>query len=167
MMCQKCNKNEVTFHYTQNINGKVTEMYLCENCSKQSKTSNFDFDLPFSISDIFSSLSGYSSKSEIHKQTICQSCNSSYNRFKQTGKIGCSECYQTFKSQIIPIIQSIHGDTEHVGKIPKNIEIKLKIKNEIKTLRSELSKSIEIEDYEKAAQIRDQIRELEKNMNNE
>jgi len=92
--------------------------------------------LPFSIKDIFSSLS-YSNKNDDFiniNQLICPKCNSTYKRFREVGRLGCSECYSTFENQLAPIIQKIHGYNEHIGKVPKKSGAKLRIKNEIKKL---------------------------------
>ena len=43
MLCQKCNKNEANTYYSQIINGKKTEMYLCPQCAKEMSVGNFSF----------------------------------------------------------------------------------------------------------------------------
>ena len=35
MKCENCGKNEVTFVYQSNINGKVTEKHLCSECAEK------------------------------------------------------------------------------------------------------------------------------------
>ena len=167
MLCEKCKKNQAIVHYTEIINGKKREVNLCNECASQEKEMNFNFDLPFSIKDIFSSLS-YANKSDDFinaKQVTCPKCNSSYKRFRDIGRLGCNECYLTFKDQLIPMIQKIHGSTEHIGKVPKKAGAKLRIKNKIKNLRTELNKAIQTEEFEKAAQIRDKIKSLELDIN--
>ena len=99
------------------------------------------------------------------KQVTCPKCNSTYKRFRDIGRLGCNECYLTFKEQVVPMIQKIHGYTDHIGKVPKKSGAKLRIKNKIKGLRIELNKSIQTENFEKAAKIRDEIRSLERYIN--
>jgi len=36
MKCQECGKNEVSFHYSSNVNGSVTETHLCSDCAAKS-----------------------------------------------------------------------------------------------------------------------------------
>lgn len=169
MLCDKCNKNEAIVHYTEIINEKKREVHLCNECASNEKgiNFNFDFDLPFSIKDIFSSLS-YTTKSDEFintKQLTCPKCNSTYKNFRDTGRLGCDQCYLTFKEQVVPIIQKIHGYTDHIGKVPKKSGAKLRMKNKIRGLRIELNKCIQTEEFEKAAQIRDEIKSLERDIN--
>ena len=35
MKCENCGKNEVTFVYQSNINGKITEKHLCSECAEK------------------------------------------------------------------------------------------------------------------------------------
>ena len=50
----------------------------------------------------------------------CSVCNTSFEDYKKTGKLGCSRCYSTFEKQLKPIIEGIYGYSEHIGKFPKN-----------------------------------------------
>lgn len=33
MKCERCGKNEATFYFKSNINGKITEQHLCAGCA--------------------------------------------------------------------------------------------------------------------------------------
>lgn len=35
MRCDRCGKNEATFYYKSNINGKVTQVHLCHQCAEE------------------------------------------------------------------------------------------------------------------------------------
>lgn len=35
MKCDRCGKNDATFYYKSNINGRVTETHLCQDCARQ------------------------------------------------------------------------------------------------------------------------------------
>jgi len=50
MKCQNCGKNEVNFHYSSNINGCVTEKHLCSDCAAQS---GYDVQRIFDIENAF------------------------------------------------------------------------------------------------------------------
>ncbi|MDR1773870.1 MAG: UvrB/UvrC motif-containing protein [Clostridioides sp.] len=166
MLCQKCNKNNATIYYKENINGEEKEMYLCEECAKNHTPAMIDLFLPFSIGDIFTN-------KKLKKENIddkafkCPNCGMSYSEFEKTGKLGCCECYNTFREQLTPIIQKFQGNSEHIGKVPNNSYKKLSIRNQIKSLKKELSNEIEKENYENAAILRDKIKAMENDMNNE
>ena len=91
----------------------------------------------------------------------CKGCGSSFEEIANTGKVGCAECYRTFYNRLIPSIQRIHGNTTHTGKIASSAGIEAKRENELEKAREELKKAIQEQAFEKAAELRDRIKELE------
>ncbi|NLP45984.1 MAG: hypothetical protein GX347_02930 [Epulopiscium sp.] len=91
----------------------------------------------------------------------CPSCKMTYDEFKKTGKLGCENCYQVFEHYLYSLIKRMHGNTNHTGKLPQRAATDLKLERKIRELKKELKTAIEEEAYEKAAQLRDQIRALE------
>ena len=92
----------------------------------------------------------------------CQCCGSSFEDIAKTGKVGCAECYDVFYEELLPSIQRIHGRTAHTGKLAHAAGTEVKVRNEIAKYRSELEKAIKAQEFEKAAELRDKIKELEK-----
>lgn len=168
MICEKCKEKQATIHYAEIKNGKKRVINLCEECANKENgiNINMDFEMPFSMKDIFSSIMEMGVNKEISKAEaiVCSECNSSYNRFKDKGRLGCHKCYDEFQNQLIPLIKRIQGSTEHLGKVPKRVGGPLKIKSEIKRLRIELNKYVANEEFEKAATLRDKIKDLEKEL---
>ncbi|SHK21301.1 UvrB/UvrC motif-containing protein [Tepidibacter formicigenes] len=166
MICEKCNQKEATIHLTEIINGKKREIHICEDCANKEKSMSFnmDFDTPFSMKDILSSVIDMGINNDFYKveEVICSECKGSYRRFKNIGRLGCNKCYDTFKEQLTPVIKRIQGSTDHIGKVPKKIGGSLRIKNEIKRLKKELNEAVGKEEFERAAKLRDKIKELEK-----
>lgn len=93
----------------------------------------------------------------------CSVCNTSFEDYKNTGKLGCSKCYSTFEKQLKPIIESIYGYSEHIGKFPKNEFKDVQAIREVEHLKEQLNIAIQEEEYEQAAKLRDEILELEAN----
>jgi protein arginine kinase activator len=85
----------------------------------------------------------------------------SYEDFQRTGKLGCDQCFDTFRDQLEPVLKRVHGNVEHNGKIPSSVSASIKASREIIKLKEQLNKAIQGEDYEKAAVIRDRIKALE------
>ena len=159
MLCDSCGKNEANFHYTKIINGKVKEEHLCKECTFV----NYDFDLdkPFSMDKFFTSL--IENKAEIkdnEDELKCDNCALDYSQFKERGEFGCSKCYLSFKGRVEPLIRSLHGHNVHRGKIPKSSEKKVFLKREEKDLKEELEDSIKKEEFERAAVIRDRLKDV-------
>lgn len=82
-------------------------------------------------------------------------------RFQTSGKLGCSECYKVFRGPVTETLRQIHPSTVHVGKIPSKSGEELKLKRKYETLKQELSAAVKNEDYETAAKLHKQIREIE------
>lgn len=156
MLCEKCHKNNATIKIVKNINGNITEQYLCQSCANSQELGFHDFtkDNPFnSLFNIFSPA--------ITSDYLCPECNTSYKEFKQTGKLGCGECFIKFENYLDEVFKNFHGSTTHTGKIPKRCGEHLKIKKQKENLKALLNKAILDENYEEAARIRDEIRGME------
>ncbi len=80
--------------------------------------------------------------------------------------MGCQECYKYFGNELRPVIRKIQGSTAHSGKIPKRSGSDLARKRQIAQYKSELMRAIETEAFERAAELRDKIKELEQGNGN-
>ena len=165
MLCQICNKNNATVHYTKIINGDVEELHLCDECARNNN--EFEFDTTFSfhklLTGLIDSIQGGTVKEEID-DIVCDTCGLGYSRFKQTGKFGCPNCYDSFKVKLLPLVKGIHGHNKHIGKIPKRANKDIAKRKKIEKLRIELDKLVCKEAFEDAAVLRDKIKELEKEL---
>jgi protein arginine kinase activator len=92
---------------------------------------------------------------------VCPRCGLQYSSFKETGRLGCSECYKAFQNQLKPLLRRIHGDTRHRGKSPMRGGAAGAPQRHVQRLHDELQRAVEREDFERAAQIRDEIRRFE------
>jgi protein arginine kinase activator len=91
----------------------------------------------------------------------CASCGMTYSEFNRTGKFGCPDCYESFKEEITPLMRRIHGHSKHAGKVPNRGSGVFRTVTQIKRLRQHLQKLVREEQYEQAAQVRDEIRALQ------
>lgn len=160
MLCDNCNDNEATIHYTEIINGKLIELHLCTSCAQKKgfESLSSHYSLANFISGLTEIDAQISSSKKVEK--VCKFCNMTYNDFKRLGLLGCSECYETFSKQIEQLLRKIHGTVYHAGKMPQKISKIVTSKKKIMELKEELRKAIALEEYEKAAKIRDKIKEL-------
>ena len=162
MLCQQCQKRVANVYFKQTINGKKVEMYLCEQCAEEKGHTSF---MPqFNLGDFFWGLTGLGSSGYLKTAgqppvERCDVCGMSFEDFRETGKFGCGNCYRTFRNRLVPILRRVHGNVEHKGKIPgQPADNTLR---EIQNLKNKLEEAILNEEYEKAAVLRDKIRELE------
>ena len=152
MLCTNCKKENAVFFYQQNINGNSTSVALCKNCSKKfnSPSENFGFFEPF-----------FGSPSKNHAENkVCNLCGLSFGDIKKLGKVGCPECYKTFKDELSVIIKQIHGGAKHCGSPSNTFEEKNDGITQVELLQKQLENAIKDERYEEAATLRDKIKEL-------
>lgn len=168
MICEVCKQREATVHITKIINGNKHEINMCETCAKQNEgfnlTGQIEFGSPFSFQNILSGIMEYVNQpSQVARNSklSCENCGTTYEDFKRTGRLGCSECYERFSNTLTPIIKRVQGNIEHVGKIPKKSGKDIMEKKRLLKLKEDLQKAITAEEYEKAAEIRDLIRSLQ------
>lgn len=168
MYCEECKQRPATVHFTQMYNGKKVEVHLCEACAAQKGAFMFDVANNFSIPNLLGSLFGSNFnlpdiKTQLPVRT-CPNCGMSLNDIRNTGRLGCSECYAAFEKELEPTLRRVHGNSEHVGKVPARGGKKVMEKKKIETLKQQLQQAVVAEDYEKAAEIRDTIKEIEKKL---
>lgn len=167
MLCDKCKKNQASVRVQQSVNGKKTEINICHECAYIDDQLNLDnlFQglmgslLAQGIKDAKLAAKGQPGK--MLDEPECKACGMTYREFREKGRLGCVECYTTFRGNLAPIFNSIQTNSEHKGKIPLRSRAKLKAEREIDTLTSELKSLVEQEEYEKAAALRDKIRLLQ------
>ncbi|CAM3090120.1 UvrB/UvrC motif-containing protein [Paenibacillus sediminis] len=168
MLCQECEKRPATLHFTKIINGVKTEFHLCETCAREKGDIIPGTAGGFSIHNLLSGLLDFDptnkgpNSAKAAPMIRCEECGMTYAQFSKIGRFGCSSCYKYFNGKLDPLLKRVHGNTVHVGKIPKRAGGHIKVKRRIDDLKQELQYSIIQEEFEKAAQLRDQIRELEK-----
>lgn len=168
MLCDICHKNAANVHITRIVNGEKKEMHVCENCAKEvdgfSINGDVEFISPFSFQNILSGLMDYMGTVHSDAKSIeltCGNCGTTYREFKESGLLGCSECYKNFSSMVEPVIRRVQGNVKHSGKIPKKSGEKLIKQRKVKALKEELKKAVDGEEYEKAAKLRDEIKKFQ------
>ena len=159
MLCQRCNKNEATIHITEVSNSKHRENHLCEQCAEADGSV---IKNPVTINQLLSSfIMAHSGATELAELT-CSECGVSFLEFRQHGLLGCPNDYKVFSQPLDSLLTSIHGqDTHHVGKVPSRGSAQQKKNMELLRLRRDLTQAVEAEKYEKAAQLRDLIKEIQ------
>ncbi|GBD94379.1 UvrB/uvrC motif protein [bacterium BMS3Abin05] len=161
MLCQKCLKKQATVKIAQIISGKQKEIYLCEECALSMGFDNAMKQLPKLFNNLMLDVSEKDlAITERHPSIMkCPSCGATWDEFKRTGLLGCDKCYDVFHDQIVKVLKQIHGNARHIGSRP--VSQRKPIIQNLSKLKEALKKSIANEEFEKAARLRDQIRELQ------
>jgi protein arginine kinase activator len=162
MLCQDCGKKEATVQVAQVINDEKVELHLCRECAEKRRFHTPFEGVPFPLAEFLASMLDQSLIKKPGKvsDTKCPTCGMYFSDFSKTGRLGCGNCYATFRVQFNDLLRKIHGSTQHRGKVPQMPGDVMKPLREERKLHEELKKAIEEEDFEKAARLRDRIKTL-------
>ena len=163
MKCEKCNQKEATIFFEQTVNGESRSMHLCPECAASVKKEGFfDEGFPFGA-NLFGSLFGLGAPQRTGASPKkCEGCGASFADIRREGKAACPRCYTTFARELEPTLRSLHGNVTHVGRAPAQRKGAKEKARQLDGLRNALRTAVAAEEYEKAAELRDQIKTLEK-----
>jgi len=169
MLCENCNKNDATIHYTEIVNGGMSEHHICSECAKELDLSYYSdglsSELPFAklLTGLLASkmlLQQESNNPMTH--VICPKCGMNYDEFTKVGKFGCAECYNVFGPLIEEHMKKLQGNSVHTGKKYKTLdnvtEESDNPQKDLEILNAKLKEAINLENYEEAAKFRDEIK---------
>jgi protein arginine kinase activator len=168
MKCDRCER-EATVHELRVVGGQKVEKHLCESCARDE---GIQVQGPGAVSELVGQLmlsaSGPAVSAQAARGTTCASCQTSFAEFRQSGLLGCPQCYSTFEAQLLPLLERAHeGGTRHIGKSPRRLaranpeQAPSSDRAErLGLLQRQLEAAIRAEHYEKAATLRDEIRRL-------
>jgi protein arginine kinase activator len=160
--CKRCSK-PATLHITEIRSGAVQELHLCETCAQQYLNQEQE-----ESSESTDEVAQKESESlEEFDHLVCPNCGITFREFRQQGRLGCPHDYIAFAKELKPLLENIHGETQHTGKFPKRAPHASQLQYRLIKLRSELRTAVDEEEYETAARIRDEIQSLEKDFDSE
>lgn len=159
MLCCICKEREATVHLTQIAGEKMQKVDLCEECAK---TKGVNDPTGFSLADL---LLGLGASQEIEQSAAggeirCPRCGFTQADFKKAGRLGCPDCYKAFAEGLEGLLKSMHKGTRHVGKVPESLRQTRDLSDRLKNLQKKLAKAIEDENFEQAALLRDEIKQM-------
>lgn len=159
MQCSICKEKPATVHLTQIVGDKMQKLDLCEECAKAKGVND---PAGFALADL---MLGLGAAQEIEQagggvETKCARCGFTQADFKKSGRLGCPECYGTFAEGLTGLLKTMHKGTHHLGKAPEALRVSRETADRLKTLQKKLTKAIEAEHFEEAANLRDEIRHV-------
>jgi protein arginine kinase activator len=173
--CQDCKSREATVHLTQIMNNEKIALSLCSECAAARGFHSPLDNVPFPLADILTGIAGDSGllgTEDETKSLTCEGCGLTFEQFTRQGRFGCGECYKSFRPRLESIMRKIHGASIHRGRNPQIVEgvvdggQALPIQEE-ERISDELRKAIEMEDFERAAELRDRLKDLRQTVESE
>jgi protein arginine kinase activator len=162
MLCEDCHKKEATVRVTRETDQEKVDLHLCKECAEKRGFRNPLEGVPFPLAEFLSGMLTQSKAKKPEKSTEerCSVCGMSFSDFSKVGRLGCGNCYLTFRGQLNDLLRKVHGSTTHRGKSPHSGKDVMRPLWEESKLHEELKKAIQDEDFEKAAELRDRIKTL-------
>ena len=153
MKCENCGKNEVTFIYQSNVNGQVTEKHLCSECAEKL---------------------GYTQRINAHSQRMMQNFfgrgslfgSSFFNDFFSPSLMGrmLEDPFDDFFADM-PALSAAPARQQETKKeedlVEKEEQSRFSYLRQLNALKVEMKKAVHQENFERAAELRDQIHKLE------
>ena len=109
--CQNCKTATAVVHVTEREGGQTVEKHLCEECAEGQGFVTKQQQV--SILELFKQLMEGSGSSRTSQDTVCPDCGMTFSEFKAKGRFGCASDYDAFLDKLLPLLQRIHGATEH------------------------------------------------------
>jgi protein arginine kinase activator len=168
MKCQKCAK-PATFHITDiERGGKPHEFHLCDEHAREHLDPTKEATESLALGKLAEGLikstggagAGTREASAADKQS-CPLCNLTFLDFRSTGRLGCPHDYEVFREELLPLLENIHDETRHSGKVPRRAPRGSQKQTMLIQKRNELKRAVAEENYEAAARLRDEIKKLE------
>jgi protein arginine kinase activator len=150
---------------TQIVDNSVTTLHLCPQCAAEKGVQTGANVAKFPLSDFLASMGkgvGAHISAEDSSE-VCEFCEATLKDFRETGRLGCPHCYETFESHLRDLLRRLHGSSHHVGEVYLSAapEGATSQDREVREMRKRLQVAIDTEDFELAAELRDQLRALE------
>lgn len=162
MHCQQCHKNFASIRYAEVVDGQVMDQHLCSECLEKRKINQkpgFEFSKPSPF--LRRDKDAGSRGSALFPMPVCSTCDTDLNTIRNTGMVGCADCYSAFRDQLESVLVELHGATTHGGKVPRVDDARARVRQDLETKRALLKRSLRAERYEEAALLRDEIKALE------
>lgn len=156
--CDVCEK-EATVFLTQIINGQMTTVNLCEPCSKAKGVTD---EMGFGLAEAFLGPAQSATTKQAGGDVVCPACGFTQAQLKKIGRMGCPECYQTFRDGLDSLLKAMHKGTKHIGKVPQRLAKEAQVNDRLASLRDELASAVREERYEDAARLKHEVEKAQK-----
>ena len=156
--CQVCEKNPASVHYTEIADARVSKLFICRECATARGLLE---ETPPDLEELMSTISKPKAKAAPAVEIACTHCGLKFQQFQQSGRLGCPACYATFREPLEPLLRDVHKHVRHGGRKPRAAPERERRWQHLAELRSALDLAVRAEDYERAARLRDEIRQLQ------
>ena len=164
MSCDQCREREAVIHLTQIVNEQVTTLHLCERCAAEKGVESPSGVVKTPLGSFLAAMGKNLPETVAAPRSseTCARCGGSLQDFRESGRLGCPECYRSFEVPLRDLLRRLHGSTHHVGeRYAEHGAAPVEARVESAALREQLRLAVETENFELAAELRDRLRVME------
>ena len=164
MSCDQCHEREAVIHLTQIVNEQVTTLHLCERCAAEKGVESPGGVAKTPLGSFLAAMGkGLPEPEPVARAgESCPRCGASLQDFRESGRLGCPECYRAFEVPLRDLLRRLHGSTHHVGeRYAEHDGSAGEVRQTAAELKEQLRLAVETENFELAAELRDRLRVLE------
>lgn len=164
MQCDNCHERPAAIHLTQIVDNSVTTVHLCEDCAADKGVQAGASTAKLPLAGLMASV-GQGAAALLHGEDdrACGFCGARLQDFRDSGRLGCPHCYETFEQHLRDLLRRIHGSSQHVGEVylPASGAQYSDSERFLAEMREQLRRAVDAENFELAAELRDRIRSME------
>jgi protein arginine kinase activator len=164
MTCDQCREREAVIHLTQIVNEQVTTLHLCEKCAAEKGVESPGSTVKTPLGTFLAAM-GKGAEQQVPAAArtgeSCPRCGATFQDFRESGRLGCPDCYRAFEASLRDLLRRLHGSTHHLGERYTEREPGAVAAEQAADLREQLRLAVETENFELAAELRDRLRVVE------
>jgi len=165
MLCDNCKERDAIINLTQVEHDSKVTLHLCEQCAQQKGVETGGAVLKSPLGNFLGALGkGAALVPAAADGVRCPACGSTLRDFRDSGRLGCDQCYVAFDGHLRDLLRRLHGSSQHVGEryeMPGEAGGHSDPRSSLLELKAQLRRAVEGENFELAAELRDRIRVLE------
>ena len=166
MLCSDCHAREAHVFIKQIVDSQVIQRALCPDCARRLAEEGGAAASDVLLLQMLAGLEGLLGRpgAAAKRALACPTCGLRYSQFQETGRLGCADCYESFREPLAELLRRAQGSDRHRGKLPKGSREARQRENrgeDLRRLERQLKSAIEGERFEEAATLRDQMQRLQ------
>ena len=166
VMCEVCGEEPATIHLLRVADGAVSHTHLCPGCAEEVAEETDGLALVLAVPSVLRHLGKAAQQEPVPvvedpvPDGFCSVCGTTLTDVKESGLVGCPNCYRVFEDYLGRAVPEGREATEHLGKIPHRGPETDNLRHEIMRLERMLRELVATERFEEAAGVRDRLSEL-------
>jgi protein arginine kinase activator len=166
MLCDNCKERDAVINLTQVEHDTKVTLHLCEPCAQLKGVETGASVLKSPLGGFLQGMIGKGGANVLPAAADglrCAACGSTLKDFRESGRLGCAECYASFAPHLRDLLRRLHGSSQHVGEryAPPGADGAADPRLQLLDLKEQLRRAVDNENFELAAELRDRIRVLE------